>query len=92
MLTVPSVSWFPFPCLLIPFYPAYVCIPRFSVVIAETRGHSIEDIVLEVRHRTSSLSTGRPWEANRSSSRLELQRLLDSIEQRIYDSTDDLFE
>ncbi|RCN38673.1 MFS transporter, SP family, partial [Ancylostoma caninum] len=78
-------------------YMPFIVVISISIVLMyyllpETRGHSIEDIVLEVRHRTRSLSTGRPWEANRSSSRLELQRLLDTIEQRIYDSTDDLFE
>ncbi|EPB67143.1 transporter, major facilitator family protein [Ancylostoma ceylanicum] len=78
-------------------YMPFIVVISISVVmmyylLPETRGHSIDDIVLEVRHRTRSLSTGRLWEANRSSSRLELQRLLDTIEQRIYDSNDDLFE
>ncbi|ETN84972.1 MFS transporter, SP family [Necator americanus] len=78
-------------------YMPFIVVLSISIIILyyllpETRDHSIEDIMYEVRHRARSLSTGRPWEANRPSSRLELQRLLDSIEQRVYDSTDDLFE
>ncbi|KAL6724960.1 hypothetical protein Aduo_019796 [Ancylostoma duodenale] len=78
-------------------YMPFIVVISISIILMyyllpETRGHSIEDIILEVRHRTRSLSTGQLWEANRSSSRLELQRLLDTIEQRVYDSNDDLFE
>uniref|UniRef100_A0A8L8K178 MFS domain-containing protein n=1 Tax=Heligmosomoides polygyrus TaxID=6339 RepID=A0A8L8K178_HELPZ len=78
-------------------YLPFIVVISISITIMyyllpETRDHSVEDIVSEVRRRTRTVSTGRPWEANRLSSRDELQRLLDTIEQRVYHSTDDLFE
>lgn len=94
-----STAYLPFSQLVgVPLsYLPFIVVISISITIMyyllpETRDHSVEDIVSEVRRRTRTVSTGRPWEANRLSSRDELQRLLDTIEQRVYHSTDDLFE
>ncbi|WKY16291.1 hypothetical protein Q1695_001180 [Nippostrongylus brasiliensis] len=78
-------------------YVPFIIVISLSIVVMyyllpETRDHSIQEIVSEVRRRTRTISTGRPWQANAPTSQDELQRLLDNIEQQVYDSRDNLFD
>ncbi|VDL72214.1 unnamed protein product [Nippostrongylus brasiliensis] len=94
-----STTYLPFQQLVgVPLsYVPFIIVISISIVVMyyllpETRDHSIQEIVSEVRRRTRTISTGRPWQANAPTSQDELQRLLDNIEQQVYDSRDNLFD
>ncbi|CAD6185249.1 unnamed protein product [Caenorhabditis auriculariae] len=94
-----STSYLPFQQLVgVSFsYLPFIVVISISIVfmyilLPETRDRPIPEIVSEVHHRTASLSAGRPWEASRPASRQEMQRLLDSIDRRVYNSSESVFE
>ncbi|CAI4225537.1 unnamed protein product [Auanema sp. JU1783] len=90
-----SLAYLPFQQLVgVSFsYLPFIIIISISIVLMfillpETRDRPIENIVQEFRHRQASLSSGRPWEANRPDSRAEMQQLIESVQNRInYSST-----
>ncbi|CAB3410149.1 unnamed protein product [Caenorhabditis bovis] len=81
-----SFSYLPFIIVLI------ISIVFMYILLPETRDRPIAEIVTDFHHRSASLSAGRPWDASRPPSRQEMQRLLDSIDIRTYDSNDVLFD
>lgn len=92
-----STAYLPFQQLVgVSFsYLPFIVVISISIVfifilLPETRDRPMVEIVTEVHHRTYSLSSGRPWEASRPPSRQEMQRLLDTIDGRGYNSNENL--